>query len=60
MYVEPKKRVQMNLSTKQKKNHRCRKQTWLPVGNCGSRGKRSINWKVGVDIYTTIYKMDNE
>ena len=60
MYVEPKKRVQMNLSTKQKKSHRCGKQTWLPVGNCVSRGKRSMHWKVGVGIHTTIYKTDNE
>ena len=27
-----KKMIQMNLSTKQKQSHRCRKQTWLPGG----------------------------
>ena len=27
-----KKMIQMNLSTKQKQSHRCRKQTWFPGG----------------------------
>ena len=28
-----KKMMQMNLFTKQKQSHRCRKQTWFPGGN---------------------------
>ena len=46
-----KKGVQMNLFTKQKQSHRCRKQTY------GSQGKRGggINWEIGIDIYTLSY-----
>ena len=39
-----KKRVQINLSTKQKYNYRCRKLT-------GGR----INWDTGIDIYRLLY-----
>ena len=40
--------MQMNLSTKQKQNYRCRKQTY---GYQGIR-RREINWEFGVNIYT--------
>ena len=43
--------VQMNLFTKQKKTHRCRKQTY---GYQGRRGG-GINWEIGIDIYTLLY-----
>ena len=41
----------MNLFTKQKKSHRCRKQTY------GYRGESEggINWEIGIDIYTLLY-----
>ena len=39
--------VQMNLFTKQKLSHRCRRQTWLSRGKWGG-----INWEIGIDIYT--------
>ena len=40
--------VQMNLFTKQKQSHRCRKQTY------GYQGVRwgGIDWKIGTDIHT--------
>ena len=45
------KRIQVNLSTKQKQNYRYRKQThgyqW------GKRGR--TNWETGTDIYTQLY-----
>ena len=40
----------MNLFTKQKWSHRCRKQTYGYQG-----GKRGINWEIGIDIYTLLY-----
>ena len=49
MWNLKKKRVQMNLSTKQ--SYRCSKQTY---GYQGVRG-RGINWKIGIDIYTLLY-----
>ena len=41
----------MNLFTKQKLSHRCRKQT------CGYQEAKGvgINWEIGTDIYTQIY-----
>ena len=42
--------VQMNLFTKQKLSHRCRKQTYGYQG-----GKEGINWVTGIDIYTRLY-----
>ena len=42
------KKVQMNLSTKQKQSHKCRKQTYSFQGVEGG-GK---NWEAGMDIYT--------
>ena len=47
-----KKKAQINLFTKQKLSHRCRKQI------CGIQGGNDgggINWEIGVDIYTLIY-----
>ena len=41
----------MNLFTKQKQSHRCRKQTY---GYQGIRGEE-INCKIGVDTYTLLY-----
>ena len=41
----------MNLFTKQKWSHGCRKQTY---GFQGIRGK-GINWEIGIDIYTLRY-----
>ena len=46
-----KKMVQMILFTKQKKSHRCRKQTY---GYQGGKGG-GINWETGIDIYTLLY-----
>ena len=51
LYVESEKLVQMNLLTKQKQSHRCRKQTY---GNWEERG-RGITWEVETDIYTVLY-----
>ena len=41
----------MNLFTKQKQSHGCRKQTY------GYQGTRwgGINWEIGTDIYTLLY-----
>ena len=47
-----KKMIQMNLFTKQKQNHRCRKQTYSYQG---VRGGARINWEIGTDIYTLLY-----
>ena len=41
----------MNLFTKQKQSHRCRKQAWLS----GDKGRGGINWEIGIDIYTLLY-----
>ena len=42
----------MNLFTKQKQSHRCRKQTYgYQVGKKGG----GINWEIGTDIYTLLY-----
>ena len=46
--------VQMNLVTKQKLSHRCRKQTYDYQG-----GKGGINWEIGCDIYTILYVKNN-
>ena len=40
--------VQMNLFTKQKQRHRCRKQTR------GEAGVGGINWEIGIDKYTLL------
>ena len=40
----------MNLFTKQKQSHRCRKQFYGYWGKGGG-----INWEVGIDIYTLLY-----
>ena len=40
----------MNLSTKEKQSHRCRKQI---SGYQGIRGK-GISWEIGIDIYTLL------
>ena len=45
--------VKMNLLTKQKLNHGCRKQTYSYQG-----GKGRINWEIWLDIYTLLY-IDN-
>ena len=50
-----KKIVQMNLFTKQKLSHRCRKQTY---GYQGERG--GINWGIMTDIYTLWYIKDSK
>ena len=42
----------MNLFTKQKQSHRCRKQTY--GFHCGGREGR-INWEAGIDVYTPLY-----
>ena len=42
--------VQMNLSTKQKQRHRCRKQSY------GYQGEnREINWETGADIHQVLH-----
>ena len=46
-----KKVVQMNLFTKQKQSHRCRKQIY---GYWGEK-EGGINWEIGIDIYTLLY-----
>ena len=43
----------MNLFTKQKQSHRCRKQTYGYQG--GKAGVGGINWEIGIDIYTILY-----
>ena len=51
--MKSKKRAQMNLFTKQKWSHRCRKQTY---GYQGIRARGGgINWEIGIDIYTVLY-----
>ena len=57
MYVEPRKMVQMNWFAGQKLRHRCREQTYGHQG--GKVGGGGMNWEIGVDIYTLMYKMDN-
>ena len=51
MWNLKKKKVQMNLSTKQKQSYWCRKQTYSYQGI--KRG--GINWRIGIDIYTLLY-----
>ena len=47
-----KKRIQMNLFTKQKQTHRLRKQTYgYQRGKVGG----GINWEVGINIDTLLY-----
>ena len=41
----------MNLFTKQKESHRCRKQTYGFQGGSGGE----INWEIGIDIYIVLY-----
>ena len=55
LYVESKKRVQMNLSTIQNRNtsYRCRKQTY---GYQGVRVGEGINWELGINIYPLLYR----
>ena len=48
LYVKFKKMVQMNLFTKEKQSHRCRKQTYGYQWEI--RG--GINWEIGIDMYT--------
>ena len=43
--------VQMNLLTKQKHSHRCRKRTY---SYRGGRGK-GTNWETETDLYTQLY-----
>ena len=40
----------MNLFTKQKQSHRCKKQTY---GYQGEKG--GINWEIGIDIHILLY-----
>ena len=42
----------MNLFTKQKSSHRCRKQIY---GYQGGKGQGGINWEIGIGIYTLLY-----
>ena len=42
----------MNLFTKQKQSHRCRKYTY---GYQGGKSGGGINWEIGTDIYTLLY-----
>ena len=42
----------MNLFTKQKQSHRCRKQTY---GYQWGKGWGGINWEIGIDIQTLLY-----
>ena len=56
LYVESKKMVQMNLFTKQKLSHRCRKQTYGYQGEKVGRDKLGDrDWH----IHTTTYKIGN-
>ena len=41
----------MNLFTRQKQTHRCRKQTYAYQRGSGG----GINWEIEVDIYTLLY-----
>ena len=41
----------MDLFTKQKQSHICRKQSYGSGGKGGGR----INWEIGIDIYTLLY-----
>ena len=41
----------MNLFTKQKQSHRCRKQTY---GYQGGKQRRGINWETEIDKYTLL------
>ena len=43
--------VQMDLFTKQKYYHRCKKKTNMGPGRKGG----GINWEIGVDIYTLLH-----
>ena len=47
-----KKNIQMNLFTKQKQSHRCRKEIY---DYWGWRQGEGINWETGVDVYTLLY-----
>ena len=47
--------IQMNLFAKQKQTHRYWKQTMVTKGE--SRG--GINYEDGINIYTTVYKINN-
>ena len=53
LYVESEKLVQMNLLTKQKQSHRCRKQTYGYQEGKGRRRDKSGDWDS--HIYNTIH-----
>ena len=50
------KTLKMNLLTKQKQTHRCRKQTYgYQMGKCGG-----INQEIGIKIYILLYKTEHQ
>ena len=52
-WLGQKKKIQVNLFTKQKETHRHRKPTYgYQRGKGGSGG---IKWEIGIDIYTLLY-----
>ena len=55
MWNLKKKVVQMNLLTKQKQSHSCRKQTYGYRGGGGGGREGGINWEIGIDIDTLLY-----
>ena len=56
MYVESRKKVQMNRFARQKWRHRCREQLYGHQGGKagGGGGGGGINWEIGIDIYPVI------
>ena len=49
--LKKKKKITMNLFTKQKKRHRCKKEKMVTKGKSGE----GINWEIGIDIYILLY-----
>ena len=46
-----KKKKGINLFTKQKQSHGCRKQIYVYQGLRGE----GLNWEIGIDVYTLLY-----
>ena len=45
----------MNLFTKQKNSHRCKKKKKKKTTVTKGKGGEGINWEIRIDIYTLLY-----
>ena len=54
-----KHKLQMNWFAGQKLRHRCREQTYGHQGGKVVGGGGVMNWSIGIDVYTDVYKTDD-